>query len=68
MRVQNLRGINKMSKYLNQNYYVGSIMERANYKKRKHRTYKVYGALIESDMNKKDTSTLWQKVKKIILK
>lgn len=53
-----------MNKYLSQNYYVGSIMERANYKKRKHRTYKVYGALIESNMNTKDSKTLWQKVKK----
>ncbi len=57
-----------MNKYLSQNYYVGSIMERANYKKRKHRTYKVYGALIESNINTKDSKTLWQKVKKIILK
>lgn len=57
-----------MSRYLNENYYSGSILERANYKKNKIKPYKIYGSLIERKIYKKDEVSLWQKIRKIILK
>ena len=56
-----------MSKYLSKNYYSGSILERANYERNKRRPYKIYGSLIERNM-KKDEMSIWQRIRKIILK
>ena len=59
-------GIQKMNKYLNENYTSGSILERANYKRNKIKPYKVYGSIIEQKMYTKDKETLWQKIKRIM--
>ncbi len=67
MKKRIVGGIGKMSKYLSKNYYSGSILERANYERNKRRPYKIYGSLIERNM-KKDEMSIWQRIRKIILK
>lgn len=61
------RGIQRMSKYLQENYSSGSILERANYKKNIIKPYRMYDSMIERKIDKKD-DTLWKKLRKIILK
>lgn len=61
-------GIQKMGKYLSDNYSCGSIIERASYGKNQTKPYKVYGSLIERKITRKDDVVLWERVKRIIKK
>lgn len=61
-------GLQKMSKYLSANYYSGSILERASYKKNRVKVQKVSGSLIEQKNMKKETLSTWKRVREVILK
>lgn len=68
MKIQNMWGIQKMEKYLSKNYYSGSIIERANYKKNIIKPRKTYSSIIERNINVRVDSSLWQRLKRAILR
>ena len=63
MKKNTYRGKQKMSKYISDNY-VGSILERASYKKNKVKPVKSYGALIEKRIETKEDNGIWRRIKK----
>ena len=67
MKKNTYRGKQKMSKYLSNNY-VGSILERASYKKNEIRPYKIRGSLMERKIKTKADNNIWQRLKKSMSK
>lgn len=68
MKIQNMWGIQKMERYLRKNYYSGSIIERANYKRNIIKPRRSHSSIIERNIDMRVDSSLWQRLKRVILK
>lgn len=57
-----------MERYLRKNYYSGSIIERANYKRNIIKPRRSHSSIIERNIDMRVDSSLWQRLKRVILK